>query len=240
MQQNFSENRLLQRLGPQTIARIGPKIRRIRLEQSACLLEANSDFDRVYFPINSVISIVWLADGRPTVEVATIGNEGVLGLPAFLGVTQFPANANCQIPGDCYVLSVTAFRAELNRGQKLHRVLQLYTQALFTQVAQSAVCIRMHTVEQRACRWMLMCQDRIGTDRFPLTQAFLAQMLGVRRATVNGVARKLQAMNLIQYRSGIVEILDRGGLEKTSCECYEVVSTLYNDLFSTNHEAELV
>jgi CRP-like cAMP-binding protein len=170
-----------------------------------------------------------LDDGGP-IELATVGNEGVVGVPVFLGASSTNARGFVQIPGEYQRLPARAFRQAIDNGGQLHGLVQRYSQALFTQIAQNVACNRAHPVEQRCARWLLQTADRVGKEEFPLTQEFLGQMLGVRRATVNAAARALHDAGLITYRRGLITILDRAGLEAASCECYAIVAREFERL----------
>lgn len=183
----------------------------------------DGSLEYAYFPLDAVFSFVTTTEDA-TVEVATVGNEGMLGLPAYLGSTVSPDDSFCQIPGRALSLPVGDLR-ELSLGGELHRLLGLYVQATFIHMAQNVVCNRLHSAEQRASRWLLMCHDRVGQDVFTLTHEFLAQMLGVRRATVTEAAGELRRRGLIDYGRGRITILDRAGLERNACECYQRIRT---------------
>ena len=188
--------------------------------------------DAAYFPDRGVISMVnTMADGT-TIEVGTIGREGVAGLGLFLGVSSVAGHTFVQVPGDGWKIEADTFRELLKTGGPLAARLGRYTQALFTQVAQSAACNRAHPVEQRCARWLLMTHDRVDGDEFALTQEFLAQMLGVRRAGVSEAASVLQRAGYITYTRGMITVLDRTGLETASCECYAVVGREFDRLLS--------
>lgn len=154
----------------------------------------------------------------------------MIGIPLLLGVDQTPAETVVQVPGKCLRMKVDVFRDEVPPGSPLHKLLLRYTQALINQIAQTAGCNRLHSVEERACRWLLLSHDRVDSDQFPMTQEFLAQMLGVRRASVSVVAAILQKAGLIRYHRGSMTILDRQGLEDGSCECYQVLKQEYTRL----------
>lgn len=164
------------------------------------------------------------------VELATVGNEGLVGVAVFLGASSTNARAMVQIPGEYLCMRARAFRQAIDSGGQLHGLVQRYSQALFTQIAQSVACNRAHPVEQRGARWLLQTADRVGSKEFPLTQEFLRQMLGVRRATVNTAARALQDAGLITYRRGWITIENRDGLEDAPCECYAVVAGEFEHL----------
>lgn len=216
-------NRILTLLPDTDYRRLEMHLERVHLPLKTVLYEAYMPITHVHFPIDGVTSILTtMEDGREA-EVGTVGNEGMAGLPVFLGADSTPTMAFEQVPGDALRLRTEVFREEIARGGALTAVLHRYTQALFTQIAQSAACNRLHAVEQRCARWLLMTQDRVGANQFPLTHEFLGQMLGVRRATVTEAAGALQAEGLITYRRGIITVCDRAALEQASCECYRVI-----------------
>lgn len=184
----------------------------------------------VYFPLGGVGSLITdLADGS-AIEVGMVGNEGMVGLPAFLGTTQVPGSAICQVSGSALRMRTETFRREVTPDTVLFGLLLRYTQALMYQITQSAACNQMHSVEERFCRWILMTHDRVGADHFPLTQEFASQMLGVRRASVSVSASATQKAGLIQYRRGQMTILNRPGLEAAACGCYRSVQQEYDRL----------
>ncbi|OBI50693.1 hypothetical protein A5707_14895 [Mycobacterium kyorinense] len=205
----------------------------LRLEQSEVkhsAYEPGKPIADIYFPLTSVYSLVAMADGQIQLEVATVGHEGMVGLPVYLGATSSPQAAFCQVPGDTAVMSVGDFRQALNRDGALHALLNRFTQATMVQVSQNVVCNRSHATEARMARWLLTTQDRVGRDEFPLTQEFLAQMLGVHRPTVSETAQRIQAQELIRYRRGVITIADRDGLVQRACECYGIVKAEFDDL----------
>lgn len=188
----------------------------------------------VFFPLTSVFSVVAVADERILVEVATVGLEGMVGLPLFLGATASPHASFCQIPGDAVRLSAEALRQALTGDGALHRGLHRLTQATMVQIAQNVVCNNSHELEQRAARWLLTTHDRVSRDEFSLTQQFLAQMLGARRPTVSQVARRLQDSGLISYARGTMRIRDRAGLERMACRCYSIVRAEFDAMTRNN------
>jgi CRP-like cAMP-binding protein len=192
------------------------------LHVKTVLFEPGQPVDAVYFPLDGVISLVTPLEDGAIVEVATVGNEGLVGVPAVLGGS-LAVRAISQVAGRCLTMETGAFLNELAKGGPLARLVENYVQALFGQIAQAAACNRLHSNEERLSRWLLMSHDRMGTDRFLITQEFLAQMLGSRRATVTLSAGMLQKAGLIKYHRGHVEIIDRKGLESVSCECYRVI-----------------
>ncbi len=169
----------------------------------------------IYFPLDAVVSVLAVADGG-VVEVATIGNEGVVGLPIFLGAGTSPGLAFCQVPGSAERLAAPVFLREAQREGELRRLLQLYTQGFMVQVSQATVCNRLHSAARRLARWLLVVADRVGRQEFPLTHEFMAQMLGVRRATVSETAGALQRANLIRYGRGTITIL-RSNRPRAGC-----------------------
>lgn len=219
-----SENLLLAGLGDADRERLA---RNLALETPAIretIYETGKPLDRVIFPVDSVFSLVTTVDGQRAVEVATVGNEGFLGLPAFLQGTFTSAHmAFCQVDGRALVAETARFMDVVNGSSGLHAALHRYTLALLTQISQSSACNRLHTIEQRCMRWVLMTHDRVRRDEFPLTQEFLGQMLGVRRASVNEVQQELQDAGLIRYVRGKVTVVDRAGLEARVCSCYRII-----------------
>jgi CRP-like cAMP-binding protein len=187
------------------------------------LQEPNTIMSHVYFPLTTVNSILVSMEDGSQVEVATVGNEGMIGLPIFLGSDTMQTISIVQVPGETLRMPADTFKEAVRSLEPLRNVLQRYTQALFMLVAQSVACNRMHDIAQRCARWLLMTHDRVQTERFPVTQEFLSDMLGVRRASVSEVASTLQREGLIQYSRGIITVLDRSGLEARSCECYRIV-----------------
>jgi CRP-like cAMP-binding protein len=209
-----------------------------RLAFRQTLFEPDTRIEHVVFPVFGVCSLLSIAaDGR-SIEVATIGNEGFVGLPVFLQATLMSAHrAIAQIPGEAIVFGATDFLDVSNSGGRLQAVLMRYTQALMTQIAQGAACNRLHTVEQRCARWLLMTHDRVERDRFELTQEFLGLMLGTGRQAVNEVERAFQAAELIEYSRGWITVLDRAGLEDAACECYATVRAEFERLLAENQAA---
>jgi CRP-like cAMP-binding protein len=217
------KNRLLAALPRDEYDHLLPHLEKVGLPLKEILYESNGPIPHVFFPLSGVVSLVILMEGNFTLEVGTIGNEGMVGTPVFLGSQSSPTRAISQVPGEALRLETRVFQKEMRRRGPLHDLVQRYTQAMINQISQSTVCNRRHSVEKRMCRWLLMSHDRVGTDEFLLTQEFLSQMLGVRRPTVSAVAGILQKAGLLTYHRGRMTILDRKGLEATSCECYQVV-----------------
>lgn len=216
-------NHLLHSLPPEIYTALQPSLEKISLTFKEVLYDVNASIPFVYFPLTGVNSLLTVMQDGTAVEGATVGNEGMVGLPVFLGGDTIPGRAIAQVPGDALRMPSDVFRAAVERYAPLRNILDTYTQALFVLVSQSAACNRVHSIEQRCARWLLMTQDRVGNQRFSLTQEFLSQMLGVRRASVSEIASQLQQEGLIGYSRGEMTILDRQGLEARSCECYWIV-----------------
>lgn len=200
-------NRILALLPDSEYEHLVSLLEPVSLALKEILYQPNGAIPYVYFPLNMVTSLVIKMQDGQVVEAATVGKEGMVGLPIFLGAQTFAGQAFTQIPGEAMRLQADIFKEEVAHGGSLHNALHHYTQALFTQVAQSAACNRIHTIDQRCARWLLMTHDRVEADQFPLTQEFLSEMLGVRRASVSEVASRLQKEGLIQYSRGEIAIV---------------------------------
>lgn len=221
------ENRLLSALPPKDRKRLLALCVPIDLEFAEILCQPGDRIDYVYFPIDSLISLVTPIDGQPALEVGMIGNEGMLGITLMLGVDDSPLHALVQGSGRALRLDTVAFRRELESCVPLQRRLNRYLYVLMGQFAQTAACTRFHVVEARLARWMLMTRDRAHADVFHLTHEFLAYMLGVRRVGITEAASSLQKQRLISYSRGDITIDDRAGLEKIACSCYLVDKQSY-------------
>lgn len=219
------ENRLIAALPREAYLNLLPHLERVPLLFEQVLYESREEIDYVYFLNHGVISLLTILADSTKGEVALVGNDGMAGLPIFLGVETTPVEAFVQIPGDAMRMKVSVFKALVKPGHPLHDLLQRYTYALMFQNSQIAACNCYHSVEKRCCRWLLMSHDRVNSDSFPITHKFLSRMLGVRRASVTVVANKLQQAGLIRYSRGQMTILDRQGLEKASCECYRLIKS---------------
>ena len=214
------KNRILKALPTKEYRLIDPHLKLIELRQDAVLYDAAESAGEVFFPEDAAISMLSGTSAGETLEICVIGNEGIVGLASLLGNIT-PCRATVQIPGKAYRISRDALRKELRRCDTLRQILLQYTAALLIQIAQTAVCNKFHSVEERLCRWLLMAHDRSVADRVALTQETLARLLGSRRASVSVTASALQRMGAIRYSRGIIEIIDRKHLESASCECYE-------------------
>lgn len=217
------ENRLLAALPGKEFDRLTATMDDVALAVKDVLYRPNGPIRYVYFPRTAALSIVLtMADGG-TVEVGSVGNEGMAGVPAFLDADRSPAEVFCQVPGEARRMPVAAFREEVRRDGPFRDIVQRYTQVLINQVSQTAACNRPHPVEGRLARWLLITHDRVVGDVLPLTQEFLSYMLGSQRPTVTLAAQVLQRAGLIRYTRGKITIQDRKGLETASCECYDTV-----------------
>jgi CRP-like cAMP-binding protein len=220
-------NRLLAALPAADYTRILPSLTVVPLKLKDILHKPGAPIRDVYFPGGGFCSMLTVLEDGSMVEVATIGREGMVGVSAVLDGTPVTSAAMVQGETDtCYRMTVDAFRREIDRRGAFHELMAHFTQALFGFVAQSTACNAIHSVEQRLARWLLMAQDRMGSDEFPLTQDFVAMMLGASRPTVTVVAGTLQKAGLIKYRHGRVTIVDRENLEAASCECYRAATDL--------------
>ncbi|TFV57432.1 Crp/Fnr family transcriptional regulator [Geodermatophilus sp. DF01-2] len=220
---DLRRNLILRGLPDDEYARLASSVERVDLEVKDLLYEAHKPFEYAYFPVDCVLSLLSSVDGEAAVEVATIGYEGVSGLPAFLGSPVSPHDSVCQVAGTALRLSITDLRTFLGRDGALHDLMHRYTQAMMVQLSQNVACNRLHTTEERCARWLLQTRDRVGVDDFGLTQEFLAQMLGVRRGTVSLTAGVLQQAGLIRYSRGRISVVDAEALHGAACECYDLV-----------------
>jgi CRP-like cAMP-binding protein len=227
-----SANRLLAAVPRAEYLRLLPHLETVSLAHRQILYGAHTPIPYVWFIEHGVISLVRSTQEGALIEISVIGNEGMVGLPVFLGAESAPSQAQAlvQIPGAGLRMRAAVFRREVRAGTPLHDLLHRYTQTLINRMAQRVVCNRLHSIAQRSARWLLLTHDRVDSDQFPLTQAFLAQMLGVRRASVGTVAGRLKKAGLIRYSRGVVTILDRPGLEAAACECYRIIAAEYDRL----------
>jgi len=207
-----------------------PVLEQIELPLGLVLYESGRPLSHVYFPTTAIVSLLYVMENGSSAEIAVVGNEGIVGVSLFMGGETTPSRAVVQSAGKGYRLSAERMKAEFNlAGPVLHLLLR-YTQALLTQMAQTAVCNRHHSLDQQLCRWLLLSLDRLHDNKLAMTQELIANMLGVRREGVTSAALKLQHAGLITYRRGHITVLDRPGLEKRSCECYAVVKKEYDRL----------
>jgi CRP-like cAMP-binding protein len=232
------DNRLLALLDDGALAAVAPHLALVPLALRDPLLEEGQPIRHAWFPVDGVMSMVAaLDDARLVVEVGTIGNEGMVGLPLFLGARHAPGPCFAQVAGAALRMPAAAFLRASQEQPAFARVLHRYTQALMVQMAQSVACNRGHGALERCARWLLMTRDRVGGDTFGLTQEFLGQMLGERRPTVSRVASRLQERGMIRYSRGHITILDRARLEQISCPCYRVIRGEYDAMLGGAHPA---
>ena len=217
-------NRILATLRREVCERIIPDLRMRTLAVRDVLQARDVALEHVVFPVLGVASMISTGDSGGSVEVATIGCEGMVGLPLLLGGESASAEVFVQVPGEGLFMAAAHFERHIESERTLMRTLLLYTQALLTQVAQCSACNNYHEVAARCARWLLQTHDRVKGDKFPLTHEFLGLMLGVRRATVTTTAQALQKRGLIRYQRGVITVLNRSGLEKASCECYRIIN----------------
>jgi CRP-like cAMP-binding protein len=232
----FADNSLLAALPVKEHRRLAPHLDRVSLEPGQLLFDLGR-ISHVYFPTSGVISKVVRMDDGDGVEAGMVGKEGMIPLCLFMELDSTPFRAIVQNVGEAWRIEAAEFQALVKPGQLLHSVLLRFAAAFMAQVSQSAGCNRLHSLDKRYCRWLLMTQDRLRSNEFILKQEFAAGMLGVRRMTITPVAKKLQNAGLIQYRRGRITILDRNRLEAASCECYRRVQAVYDNLldsFSTS------
>ncbi|HEX6732938.1 MAG TPA: Crp/Fnr family transcriptional regulator [Pyrinomonadaceae bacterium] len=216
-------NRLLATLPKKEYERLLPKLKTVSLVLGEELYEPGDAIKYVYFPNDSIISLISHLSDKAWLEVGMVGNEGMAGLAVFMGVSFSSTRALVQGSGTAMRMNSAALRMEADRLGGLHRILHRYSHSLLTQVSQTSVCNRFHLVDARLARWLLMTDDRLGAGEFPLTQEFLSNMLGVRREGVSKAAGALQAKKLIRYSRGVITILNRRGLEAKSCDCYAII-----------------
>ena len=206
-----------------------PQLEWVNLPLGMVLYESGITLDHVYFPTTAIVSLLYVMENGASAEIAVVGNEGIVGVSLFMGGESTPSRAVVQSAGEGFRLRAAAIKEEFKRAPVLHLLLR-YTQALITQMAQTAVCNRHHSLDQQLCRWLLLSLDRLMGYELVMTQELIANMLGVRREGVTEAALKLQKAGLIRYSRGRITVLDRTGLEALSCECYAVVKNEYDRL----------
>ena len=224
------ENRLLAALPQNEQDAIAPHLERQALRRGRVIHDPERPIEGVYFPIDSIVSILSVMTDGTAIETATVGKEGMAGLAIFHGVDATPEQEYVQVPGEAYRMEPHAVRALLPECPALRAALHRYAQALFTLAAQTSGCNRVHAMGQRCARWLLMVHDRVERDEFELTQAILSQMLGVRRATVTEAALELQRAGAIDYSRGRITVVSRARLEAAACECYGIIRSTFDRL----------
>jgi CRP-like cAMP-binding protein len=227
---NPKDNHLLAALPEHDFARLLPDLQPIAMPLGRVLYESGATMAQVYFPTTSIVSLLYVMESGASTEIGVVGNEGVVGVSLFMGGGSTPSRALVQSAGAGFQLPTRKMKAEFEKYGPLMHLLLRYTQALITQMTQTAACNRHHSLDQQLCRWLLLSMDRLKGDDLFMTQELIANMLGVRREGVTAAALKLQRAGLIRYARGHITVLDRRGLEERSCECYRVVKDEYDRL----------
>ena len=233
-----NQNHLLAAMLDAEYARLAPHLESIPMLLGDVLYESGDKLRHVYFPTTSIISLHYVLENGASSEIAGVGNEGMVGISLFMGGNSTSSRAVVQTGGHGYRLKSHILMEEFNQAGTVMRLLLRYTQALITQMSQTAVCNRHHSVEQQLCRWLLLTLDRMPTNELTMTQELIANMLGVRREGVTEAAGRLQERGLIRYRRGHITVLDRAGLEDNVCECYAVVRKEFTRLMSDVHQRQ--
>jgi len=217
------DNKLLMALSAEEMERVRPRLETVPMELAQVLYESGRSLDYVYFPTTSIVSLMFVLESGASTGIAVIGYEGAVGVSSFMGGESTPSRGIVQSAGEAVRLPVAVVLREFQRGGAMQHLMLRYTQTLITQLAQTAVCNRHHSVDQQLCRWLLLSLDRLGGREIVTTQELIAGMIGVRREGVTEAAGKLQKAGVIRYRRGHIEVLERGKLESRACECYGVV-----------------
>jgi CRP-like cAMP-binding protein len=223
-------NHLLAALPVVEFERVKPALEPVTLALGEVIYESGEELEYVYFPTTAIISLLYIMENGSTAEIGMAGNDGLVGIALFMGGSTTPNRAVVQSAGNAFRLRSKALRSEFQLSGEFQNILLRYTQYLMTQISQTAVCNRLHSVEQQLCRWLLINHDLLQTNKLIMTHDLIANMLGVRREGVSIAAGHLQSSKLIKYVRGTITMLDRDGLERTACECYRVVKTEYDRL----------
>ncbi len=224
------KNHLLKLLPEHEFNSLANKLGPVSLKLGEVIYESGDILDCAYFPTTSIFSILYIMENGGTAEIGIVGNEGLLGVALYLGGKTTTSRSNIQSAGDAYRIKADDLKNEFLKAGRFQELLLRYAQALMTQISQTAVCNRLHTVDQQLCRWLLLSHDRLDGNDLVMTHDLISNMLGVRREGITVAARKLAAKNLIKNTRGTVTVLDRWGLEQASCECYAIVSAEYDRL----------
>jgi len=227
-----NQNHLLAALPTAEFERLAASLEPVPMRLGDMLYEPGEQLLHAYFPTTAIVSLHYVMESGATAETAGVGNEGVVGIPLFMGGNTTPSSAVVQTSGHAYRLASRRLKDEFNRGGLMQHLLLRYTQAVITQMTQTAACNRHHSVEQQLCRWVLLTLDRVATPELIVTQELIANMLGVRREGITAAAGTLQRAGLIRYRRGHITVLERSGLETCVCECYAVVKKELGRLLS--------
>jgi len=233
---NRQGNKLLAALPAEDYQRLAPYLENLSLPFQRVLHNTGEDIFDVYFPTTAMVSVVSIMQDGSTIEVGVIGKEGIAGIPVCWGDDTAVHQTVVQIPGNVLKLKAEVLKEEFYRGGALQKLLLRYTQAIYTQLGQSAACNRLHTLEERLSRWLLTVSDRVESEELPLTQEFLAQMLGTRRSGVTVAASTLSKAGMIRYSRGKINITNREILELTACECYQVIKAEFQRLLGTKND----
>lgn len=230
IEHSAKQNYLLAALPQVQLEALSGDLELIEMTLGDVLYESGSQLGHVYFPTTAIVSLLYVMEDGSSAEIAVVGNEGIIGIALFMGGETTPSRAVVQSAGYAYRLKGHLLKREFTRSVEFHHLLLRYTQALLTQMAQTAVCNRHHTLDQQLCRWLLLSLDRLPSNELTMTQELIANMLGVRREGVTEAAGKLQEAGLIHYKRGRITVLDRPGLETKVCECYRVVKKEFDRL----------
>jgi CRP-like cAMP-binding protein len=219
----MQQNSLLAALPEAVRERLAPDLKLVNMPLGKVLYESGDKLRHVYFPTESIVSLLYVMENGASAEISVVGNDGIVGVALFMGGQSTPSRAIVQSAGHAFRMPGQALMAEFGRHEELQKLMLRYTQALITQMAQTAVCNRHHSIDQQLCRWLLLSLDRLPDNHLVMTQELIANMLGVRREGVTEAAGKLQAQGIIEYQRGQITVLDRPALEGLCCECYAVV-----------------
>lgn len=220
---SYEQNRLLAALPASAKARIFPRLKLIEMKLGEVIYESDQSIEFVYFPTNCIVSLLYVMMNGSSAEISVVGNEGMAGIAVFMGGDSTPSRTVVQSRGFAYRMPAEELKTEFDNSPEVRVLTLRYTQALITQMSQTAVCNRHHSIDQQLCRWLLLSLDRLQSNELTMTQELIANMLGVRREGVTEAAGKLQNLGIIEYHRGHITVLDRPGLEALSCECYGVV-----------------
>ena len=229
---NALKNHLLASLPNDEFARFQSKLQPVSLKLGTVLYESGDRLDYAYFPTTAIVSLLYIMENGATAEIGVVGNDGILGIALFMGGDTTNSRAIVQSAGEAFKFKSQDLKTEFGRGGLFQKMLLRYTQALMTQISQTAVCNRLHSLEQQLCRWILLSHDRLNSDKLIMTHDLISNMLGVRREGVTLAAQKLAEKGLITNTRGTITLIDRQGLENAVCECYQVVNDEYNRLLS--------
>ena len=226
-------NFLLAALSDDDFERINAKLKPVSFKLGEVLYESGEKMDYVYFPTTAIVSLLYIMENGTTAEIGVVGNDGILGVSLFMGGETTTSRAVIQSAGNAVRMKAIDMKTEFALGGRFQALLLRYTQALMTQISQTAVCNRLHSIEQQLCRWLLLSHDRLNSDKLVMTHDLISNMLGVRREGITLAAKKLAAKKLINNSRGTMTVLDRQGLENAVCECYAVVNDEYNRLLGS-------